>query len=164
MKKNKLKLVVFALLVFGLSNLQAQETITTSGGEASGSGGTVSYTIGQVFYTTQTGTNGNAVAQGVQQPYEISVVIGIPEAKGINLEVSAYPNPTTNYLQLKVNSEKLESLTYQLYDMQGKLLQNKKLTAKQTQIDMSTYVTSTYFVKVLDNNKEIKVFKIIKTK
>jgi hypothetical protein len=34
--------------------------------------------------------------------YEISVVTGIDEAKGINLSVTAYPNPTTDYLTLEV--------------------------------------------------------------
>ncbi|RLD56213.1 MAG: T9SS C-terminal target domain-containing protein, partial [Bacteroidetes bacterium] len=81
--------MIVALLFLGLSNLQAQEVIPATGGEASGSGGSASYTVGQVVYTTNTGTNGNSVSQGVQQPYEISVVTGIAEAKDINLEVSA---------------------------------------------------------------------------
>ena len=158
----KRTLILTMLLFVAIVNTKAQETTTTSGGEAGGSGGTANYTIGQVFYITQTGTNGNTVVQGVQQPYEISVVTEIPEAKDINLSISAYPNPTTDYLQLKVESEKLASLTYQLYDMQGKLLQNEKLTGNQTRIDMKNYALSSYFVKVLNNSKEIKVFKIIK--
>ena len=149
-------LVLFACV----SNVNGQEAITTSGGEAGGSGGTASYTVGQVFYTTQTGTNGNTVVQGVQQPYEISVVSGIEEAKGIKLSV--YPNPTTDYLQLKVESEMLKDLYYQLYDMQGKLLQNKRLTGNETRIDMSRYSPSIYFVKVIQNKKEVITFKIIK--
>ncbi|MGD0341661.1 MAG: hypothetical protein ABSA76_08155, partial [Bacteroidales bacterium] len=62
--------------------IHAQSTITTSGGNASGSGGSASYTIGQVVYSTITGTNGSS-AQGVQQPYEISIITGIAEAKDI---------------------------------------------------------------------------------
>ena len=62
--------VVFLLL--GLGGLHAQENTTAAGGEATGSGGTASYSVGQVVYTTVTGTNGS-VAQGVQHPYEISI-------------------------------------------------------------------------------------------
>jgi hypothetical protein len=102
------------------------------------------------------------VAQGVQQPYEILVVTAIEEAKGINLSVMAYPNPTTDYLQLKVESEKLKDLSFQLYDMNGKLLQNEKLTGTETQINMSNYVPSTYFIRVINGNQSIKEFKIIK--
>jgi hypothetical protein len=63
---------------------------------------------------------------------------------------------------LKVESEKLKDLSYQLYDMTGKLLQNKKLTGTETQIDMSSYVAATYFVRVIAESKSIKEFKIIK--
>lgn len=160
--KNKLKLSLVTLLFLGLSNIQAQETIPTTGGEASGGGGSASYTVGQVFYTVNVGTNGNSIAQGVQQPYEISVVTGIYEAKDINLSVSAYPNPTTNYLTVKVENYETENLTLQLYDMQGKLLQSEKITGNQTSIVMSNFVPATYFVKVIQGNKEVKVFKIIK--
>lgn len=161
MRHKRLKLSAVLLLGLGLTGLQAQTSVNATGSNASGSGGSASYSVGQVVYTTNTGTNGS-VAQGIQQPYEISVVTGIEEAKGINLSVSAYPNPTTDYLQLKVESEKLKDLSYQLYDMQGKLLQNEKLTGSETQINMSKYVPSTYFVRVIQGNQSIKEFKIIK--
>src|SRR6056297_3211190 len=118
-KRRKVKVLVVATLVtcaFSLSTATAQTSVNATGGNASGSGGSASYSVGQVVYTTNTGTNGS-LAEGVQQPYEISVVTAIEEAKGINLTVSAYPNPTTDYLQLKVESEKLKDLSYQLYDM-----------------------------------------------
>ncbi len=162
MKKNKLKLSAIGLLIFGLSNLQAQETTTTAGGEASGSGGTASYTVGQVVYTTNTGTNGNSIAQGVQQPFEISVVTGIKEAKDISLSVLAYPNPTTDYLTVKVENYETASLQYMVFDINGKLLQQVKCTGNKTSINIQNYPAANYFVKVLDSEKEIKVFKIIK--
>ena len=162
-KKNKRVLTAIMLLgLGGLTSLQAQETVTTAGGEANGSGGTVSYTIGQTVYITETGTNGNSIAQGVQQPYEISVVTGIPEAKGINLSVSAYPNPTTDYLTISVKNFELSTLNFQLYDINGKLLQSVKATGQETQIETNNLVPANYFVKVVDNEKVIKVFKIIK--
>jgi len=161
MRHKQLKLGVVLLLGLGLTGLQAQESVNATGGNASGSGGTASYSVGQVVYTTNTGTSGS-VTQGVQQPYEISVVTGIEEAKDITLSVLAYPNPTTDYLQLKVESEKLNDLSYQLFDMNGKLLQNQKLSGTETQINMGNYVPSTYFVRVSSGNQSIKEFKIIK--
>ncbi len=162
MKKNKLKLAAVALFFLGLSNLQAQQTTTTAGGEASGSGGTASYTVGQVVYTTNEGANGNTVAQGVQQPFEISVVTGIKEAKDISLSVSAYPNPTTDYLIVKVENYETANLQYVVYDINGKLLQTIKATGQETQIETINLVPANYFVKVLDNSREVKTFKIIK--
>jgi hypothetical protein len=161
MKYKKFKLSAVLLLGLGLTGLQAQESVNATGGNASGGGGSASYSVGQVAYQTHTGTNGS-VAQGVQQPYEISVVTAIEEAKGINLTVSAYPNPTTDYLTLEVKEYELSNLHFQLYDMNGKLLQNAKITGNQTSIIMSNLVPATYLLKVIAGNQSIKEFKIIK--
>jgi hypothetical protein len=161
MRHKRLKLSAVLLLGLGLTGLQAQECVNATGGNASGSGGSASYSVGQVVYTTHTGTSGS-VAEGVQQPYEISVVTAIEEAKGINLSVSAYPNPTTDYLTLEVKEFDLSNLSFQLYDMNGKLLLNEKITGNQTSIVMSNLVPATYFVKVIQGSKEVKTFKIIK--
>jgi len=161
MKKKQLKLSALLLLGLGLTGLQAQESINATGGNASGSVGSASYSVGQIVYTTNTGTNGS-VAQGVQQPYEISVVTAIEEAKDITLSVSAYPNPTSDYLTLHIEEIDILNLSYQLLDMNGKLLQNEKITGDQTNIVMSNLEPATYIMKVIQENKEVKTFKIIK--
>ena len=136
----------------------AQENTTASGGEGSGTGGTASYTVGQVVYTTNVGTGGS-VAQGVQQPFEISVTTGLNETT-VNLEMSVYPNPTINYLTLKV--EEIDLLTYQLFDTQGKVIETKKVVAKMTSVQLEALPKAVYFLKVTDGNKTVKTFKIIK--
>lgn len=141
--------------------LQAQSTISASGGNATGGGGTVSYTIGQIVYSKITGTNGT-VTQGVQQPYEISVVTAIETAKDINLICSVYPNPTTDFLTLRVMNFDIENLSYWLYGVSGNLIETKKVTADETQISMAKMVSGTYFLKIATGNKEVKTFKIIK--
>ena len=166
MRHKRLKLSAVLLLGLGLTGLQAQTSVNATGTNASGSGGTVSYSVGQVVYTTNTGASGS-VAQGVQQPYEISVVTGIEQFNGVNLSVSAYPNPTTDNLTLSIDDDvhtrhALYELSYQLYDLNGKLLQSQTIKESQTHIPMSNLVRATYFVKVVQGNKEVKTFKIIK--
>lgn len=160
-KVKVLGVAAFFPFLFSLSPVSAQESVNATGVNASGSGGSASYSVGQVVYTTNTGTNGS-VAQGVQQPYEISVVNGLEEAQSIMLSVSAYPNPTTDYLILEVTDFHLSPFTFNLYDMNGKLLQSEKITGNQTSIVMSNLVPATYFVKVVQGNKEVKTFKIMK--
>lgn len=165
MRQIKIKLSAILLLVFRLTGLQAQEAIPASGGDASGNDGSVSYSVGQVVYITNTGTNGS-VAEGVQQPYDISVVTEIEETKGINLTYSAYPNPTTDYLTLKVENYNKENLSYQLYNMDGKLLEKKKISNAETSIIMSNLIPATYFLKIVQTrhtlSQQAKTFKIIK--
>ena len=161
MRHERLKLSAVLLLGLGLTGLQAQESVNATGGNASGSGGSISYSVGQVAYQTHTGTNGS-VAQGVQQAYEISVITAIEQAKGISLSVTAYPNPTTDYLTLEVKDFEFSTLSFQLYDMNGKLLQSEKITGNQTSILTSNLLPASYFIKVIQGNKEVKTFKIIK--
>jgi opacity protein-like surface antigen len=161
MKHQKVKLIAALLLCLSLTGLKAQVAVPAAGGNASGAGGTASYSIGQVAYSTYTGATGS-VAQGVQQPFEISVVTGIEPAKGITLECTAYPNPATDYLTLQVGSFDLAGLAYQLFDMNGKLITNKKLEGTETRISMGSLVPATYILKVVQNNQEVKTFKIIK--
>ena len=162
MRHKRLKLSAVLLLGLGLTGLQAQTSVNATGGNASGSGGSASYSVGQVVYTTNTGTNGS-VSEGVQQPFEISVVTGIEEAKDIFLNVSAYPNPTTDYLELKVENLQLSELSYKLYDISGKVYQNKEIGNSITKIEMQNLPQGIYFIKVIDTkNKEFKTFKIIK--
>ena len=161
MTKNKSR--PLAMLLVGLlcvSFAQAQESVNASGGDATGSGGTVAYSIGQVVYTTNNGISGS-VAQGVQHAYEIFTV-GI-EGTTLNISLTAFPNPTTDNLTLQISDFNNEKLEYQLYDMQGKMLNSGQVTAKQTLITTASFPPATYFVNVLNQeNKKVQSFKIIK--
>ncbi len=166
MKYKRLKLSAFLLLALGLTELKAQDAIPASGGNASGAGGSVSYSVGQVVYTSNSGTNGSVTA-GVQQPYEISVVTGLNDANGIQLVCSVYPNPATDFLKLKIEDELKTQYTAYLYNTNGALLKSIKVDANETSIDMSNLVTGTYFLKILTtknpaSSQELKTFKIIK--
>lgn len=157
------KIFVFICIAFlcGFTELFAQNTTVSAGGNASGAGGSVSYTVGQIVYTTNTGTNGS-VAQGVQQPFEISIITQIEEANEIDLICTAYPNPASDQLTLNVENYNMENLSCQLFDINGKLLESEKIIDKETIISISHLSVAVYFLKVTEGNKEIKVFKIIK--
>ena len=158
MKHKKIKLSIL-LLGLGLP-AQAQQATTATGENASGSGGNVTYSVGQIVYTTNIGTTGS-VAQGLQQPYEISIVLGI-DNHSINLELTAYPNPTANYLTLNVGNAELSALSFQLYDISGKLIESRKIISSSVTIGMENLPSATYFLKVNNNINEVKTFKIIK--
>jgi hypothetical protein len=161
MTKNKSRpilLLATGLLWAGFA--QAQESVNATGGDATGSGGTAAYSIGQVVYTTNTGSTGS-VAQGVQQAYEI-ITVGIKET-ALNISLTAFPNPTTEYLTLHISDYNNEKLFYQLYDIQGKLISDGQVTALQTQINTASLPSATYFINVLNQeNKKVQTFQIIK--
>ena len=161
MTKNKSRPIILlaaGLLWVGLA--QAQESTNASGGDATGSGGSVAYSIGQAVYTTNKGTNGS-VAQGVQNAYEIFTV-GSKET-AFNISLTAFPNPTIENLTLQISDYNNEKLSYQLFDMQGKQLSNGQIATQQTQINMNSLPSATYFIYILNQqNKKVQSFKIIK--
>jgi hypothetical protein len=161
MQHKKLELCAVLLLGLGLTGIYAQQAIPASGGDGSGGGGTVSYTVGQIFYNTNTGTNGS-VAEGVQQPFEISIVTAVEEAKDITLEFVVYPNPATDFIVLKIGDYEPENLNYYLYDNGGKLIAKTKIQGSETSIPMQALPPATYFLKVSEKEKVLKTFKIIK--
>ena len=160
MKKQSYYLIF--IFLFCLGGIQAQDAILTSGGDASGSGGSFSYSVGQIVYTTVIGSNGS-MAQGVQQPFEISAVLGVDDLLGINLSLVAYPNPTTDFLNLTIANLNYKNLSYQLFDINGRLLAQKKLENNSNEITMKQFPSALYFLKIFNNQKLVKLFKIIKT-
>lgn len=148
------------MLAFAMK-VNAQDAFMTSGGDAKGSGGSVSYSVGQIVDVYQKGTNGS-VSQGVQQPYEISVVYG--EIDGIELKCTVYPNPTTKSVTLNIKDFNSVNLSYFLFDIRGRELDSNKISGNDTYIYMENLEEGIYFVKVLDKNKDLKTFKILKRK
>jgi hypothetical protein len=157
-KSRTLAMLLAGLLLGGLA--QAQESANASGGDATGSGGTAAYSIGQVVYATNTGNSGS-VAQGVQQAYEI-YVLGVQEIE-MGISLTAFPNPTNDHLTLQISDFKNEKLSYECADAQGKLVGQGQLIAAQTVINMKGLPSAIYFVHVVnEENKQVQSFKIIK--
>lgn len=155
----KFKLAV--LIFLWLPGIQAQEVISTAGADVSGEGGSMSFSGGQVVYTTDIGTIGS-LTMGVQQPYEISVVTEIPDGPDVRLEFTTYPNPTNHFLTLRFGGVLESGYLAELYDASGKLCFEKALISNETLFDIFDLATGIYFLKLSNSCREIKTFKIIK--
>jgi hypothetical protein len=161
MLMNLLKKTFFlASILFVAQLAQSQEAIPVSAGEASGPGGSGSYTVGQVFYTTNTASSGS-VSQGVQQPFEFQTLSN-PELTTVKVTAVTYPNPTKDFIVLKITDRALYNLRYTLFDVNGKFIVSDAITASSTQIQMKHLAIGAYVLKVIQKNKSLKSFKILK--
>lgn len=154
----KLLMIFLTFLLPGLTSSVAQDSINATGKNATGDGGSVSYSVGQMTYQTFAGNNGK-LTQGIQQPYEILVVTDV---EGIDLSLAAFPNPTEDFLILSIDKIDFSQTSYQLFDKSGKLISNHDISGSHTSIMMSHLSPSLYILKVVRNGNEIKIFKIIK--
>lgn len=175
MKPINLKIIaplVIMLLLFSIKGISQNTqsftnsimgTINSSGNDASGRSGSVTYSIGQVFYT-YIGSSVYNVAQGIQHKESSESLSTSDNTVEPPIEIFVFPNPTTDYVTL--NMEGLENenepQSYQLYDLQGRLLIQNTIKQTETQINLSQLNSSIYLLQVYSNNKVLKTFKIIK--
>ena len=160
MKQNPLMIIIFSLFIVldGVAAF-AQSDIVPTGGTATGNGGTVTYTIGQIAVQSYS-EGGTSISEGVQQPYEIQT-IGIDNYPGITLNAMVYPNPTLGNVQLTMNNVQFEG-EVKVFDTNGKYLFSKKIEGEITVIPMAELATGTYFLNVLNGTQVLKSFKVVK--
>ena len=155
----KTSIIFSSLLMIVSLSVVAQSATLSGGGKANGNSGSVSYSIGQVVYTSISNTNGS-VCQGVQQTYKISSA-GLL-LTDIDFTLSVFPNPTTNLITLEVGKYSNQDLNYVLIDEAGKQIQTSKIIDKQTNIDVNKLPTASYIMEVYHENKKVQFFKILK--
>ena len=160
MNFNKHYHILFIVLLLNVTMGSGQTSMNTLGGDATGIGGNIAYSIGQVVYTTNSSNSGSK-SQGIQQAYEILTLNVMEMASDISLLV--YPNPTTDDLTLQIGDDIIEKLSYQLFDLQGKLLKKGEVNTHQTQINTSELFSGVYLINVINQKtKNIQTFRIIK--
>jgi hypothetical protein len=154
----KTKLLCLIFLVCGVA-MQAQQVIATAGNFSSNTSGSLSWTIGEGIIETYTGT-GMILTQGFQQSTRTSTATQNLSSNA--MEISAYPNPTSDFVSLKVNIKSPINLKFSLYDVYGKLVLDQKLESNESKISFNNLASGVYLLKLFSYEKEIKAIKIIK--
>jgi len=76
----------------------------------------------------------------------LSAPLGIEQMGGNNFQLSSYPNPVNNILNVSYTKDQSETITFSIIDLLGKIvIQEKELT---TSIDVSSLNNGNYFLKV----------------
>ena len=159
----KLKFLHFFCVIFflatSISGVLAQNATVTTGGTATGTGGTLTYTVGQIADQKMDG-NGQYIIEGVQQPYEIQTV-GVDNYPGISLEAIVYPNPTVGNVSLKITGMDVVG-EVKVFDINGRYLFSREIEGELTDIPLSSFAQGTYLVNVYDKQQMLKSFKVVK--
>ena len=151
--------LLILLIALCATFLQAQEVVTTAGSYGETTSGSLSWTIGEpVIETITDGTN--TLTQGFQQSKLTVTAINDLEIPGI--ELSVYPNPTNSFLSIEVKADKQRDLLLSLFDLNGRLILQKRMTGNKQTIEMQNYKPATYILKVTEGNKEIRTYQIVK--
>ncbi|MFZ4101976.1 MAG: T9SS type A sorting domain-containing protein [Sphingobacterium thalpophilum] len=160
MKKIQLVKRLTLLLLLISCGIFAQSSIHAAGGNGSGSGGSISYSVGQVNDQFVSGTSGN-ITQGVQQSFEV-LVTQVNELTP-DLQINVFPNPSSEWIKIETPSPINKAVNIILYDLSGKIILTKPLNQQSMQISISELACSEYLLRLSDDkNKTLKTYQIIK--
>jgi hypothetical protein len=155
----KIKSLLILSFAFFVSNqIQAQNNTVSAGADAEGSNGSISYSIGQVVYTSATGINGS-INQGVQQPYDYDVITGIERTE---IELALYPNPTLGQVNLSIADSRTQEYSLSLFDATGRLLLQTSKLNELNSFSMESHAAGAYTLSVYKKDELIKLFRIIR--
>jgi len=107
------KTLVISITLLSPVLIFAQEAVVTAGNDFTNNSGSLSYSLGQVVYTTNTGSDGT-VSEGVQQAYEIFTLK--VEDHRLKPSMTVYPNPTEDIVNLRIDDLNSDKLSYMLFD------------------------------------------------
>ncbi|PRX41207.1 T9SS type A sorting domain-containing protein [Salegentibacter salegens] len=140
-------------------NKNLHSSINVNGGNISNAEGSLSYSIGQVYYSSHNEEE-ITVTEGVQQP--LIIYTAPVEKTKKDFEVLAYPNPVANNFTIDASSYANRSLNYQIVDLNGRLLKEDRIEKPGSKIDISRFSAAIYLLRISDNDQHIKTIKIIK--
>ena len=150
------KIALFALIIIFRINLFSQDVISSQGDTYKDSFASIEFTIGEIVTNTETdGTND--LTQGFHQSNWS--LVGVVD-HDLSYEAIVFPNPTEDILNIKTQA--FENVMYSLYDAQGKLVIQNKLSAAQTLIQVSHLAAGSYSLILNNKTQKLKTFNLIK--
>jgi hypothetical protein len=150
---------LFSLLmamISGSFGLLAQQTTSSSGASFYSPAGNMSVVIGQFNYETK-GIK-STITGGVLQVYRQREQV-IPKPEVI---ASAWPNPTSDKLFIKIVGNTETNIAYQIFDVAGKLVAEQKLNPTDMSIEFKKFIPGFYVVTITIPNQLPVQFKVIK--
>ncbi|MEO6253458.1 MAG: RHS repeat-associated core domain-containing protein [Ferruginibacter sp.] len=90
--------------------------------------------------------------------FNYSNIVRLRYLEKSNTNTIVYPNPTPGLINILVGDNSLVGTVAVLYDINGRLLENIKITASSQAIDLGKYPNGTYFIR-LSNKEVLKVVK-----
>jgi hypothetical protein len=169
MTKNKSKpltLLGIVLLMGTLSYAQsiAPQSVNSSGTKMSQTNGSLSFTVGELVVLSQTDSQGNTLGGGFTAGATLTTV-SIQETDAAVLDLSVFPNPTSDLVNIRINHSSIEQVVVSITDLQGNEVYNGKYAGVSNTIGINTsaYASGTYVLSLKNNNNQVLgTYKIIK--
>lgn len=153
--------MVHALFIGLCTILPAQNANTAGGGMAQGHGGSISYSVGQVFYSAAE-NGGTFISKGVQQSYAVSHnYLSVPTKNELT-GIKVFPNPTKGNITIEIPSSEKSELHYIMYNSKGKAITQNYITPFRNNLNIKHLPSGLYTIRIFNKVNIGKTFKVIK--
>jgi len=159
----KILLILFLSISYlSKSQVVNPDVIVSSSGNLSNNYAQISWTLGD--FQTRTYKAGEIIlTQGfLQSNLLVTNVTTISNNEAI--DVSVYPNPVKDILNLKFNSDNDVTLRFELYNLEGKLVYYEDINteSKVSTINFDQFESGIYILKAISTEKSfVKSYKIL---
>ena len=162
-------MVCLALLLVtttGQAQSISPQSVNSAGIKMTQSNGSLSFTVGELVVLTQIDANGNSLVGGFTNSSTISTtVLSVQEPDAAVLQVSIFPNPTTDLVQLQIKEANIDEMELELSDLTGKILYSAQYRLMHQNIGINTagYPSGVYLLTLKKQNGQILgTYKIVK--
>jgi hypothetical protein len=151
---------VFLSLSFFVVNAQTFErkVVSNNGKTLANNSAIIQQTLGQIAVKTF-GNQSVTLNQGFQQS-EINIVKTDDFLPSV--ELSFFPNPTTQIVNYKFTNGTIEEASFSIYSINAEFIFSTPLQANGGEINLNNLPDGTYVLHLMSKNKINKSFKIIK--
>ena len=157
-----MKLITTTIILAFFSNLILAQTAAIqsidSGGESTTSTIKAVYTIGETVVTEFSDTNFK-VSEGFINDITVEGTLSLGESTP-EIAIKPYPNPTQNYIHL--DYPLATTVNYVVVNSLGEIVLSLQLNGDKHQLNIDQFSQGIYFIKAINNKKELGTFKIIK--
>ena len=157
-----MKLLLILLFVTAHSHLSAQtissEVIASQGGEYKTNNSSLSFTVGEIS-SSYYKTTSTSLSEGFHQTYAdvISAIEDLEEVSSFKI----FPNPTSDIFHLQLEGD-LRGMKGALYNLLGRKMNDIEIDPF-TLIDMTSFSSGTYFLRITDIKNRQETISIIKS-
>lgn len=155
--------MIFVLAGNGYGQQLSNQVLLPAAGLASSGIVDYSQTIGETAIEI-IGNEGFTFTQGFQQPSMKIIDTNLPQGTGVEV----YPNPATDYLQMKFFGTKARTFRVEIINLTGTILKSFEMLFITTYyhiepVEITSLKNGFYFVRIISNDKLInRIFKIEK--
>lgn len=154
------KLLIIGCFILFVQCVLAQEVLNASGTSKEYSGYVISWNIGELVTETNMSIK-SVLTQGFLQT-KLNIPTSYLQTKD-EYDLEIFPNPAiNNYISLRIKGIDVSNLSYQLFDISGRILKTNNIESNPESIDLTSLLPGIYLLRVIEDEKEIKTFKIIK--